>query len=214
MLTYELLKNHAGILLCGDYHTLETMHGVIHEVNEHSPLIVDKEGVFLGLAYDVRKAYERQRRIINPPKHFKEQGMRYGVEILWPVLLVQARMLRASLAYFDSTKLQQSITYALESVIEQALDDDFGAAARSIRERWLRIDPAVQHLDDKLDSRGIQFSLWTKTQRKARFAGLMLSFDPLYEMFYGHRVKDGEPGLVSPAEYEALAGMEWPDPRW
>lgn len=98
------MKDHAGILLFGNYKTLQTLHEVVHEVNGTSPIIRDKEGSFLGLAYDARKAYERQRRVIEPPKHFEEVTVRYGVEILCPVLLVQSRMLRVSLVLFDSTK--------------------------------------------------------------------------------------------------------------
>ncbi len=214
MLTYDLLKNHAGILLCGDYKTLQTLHEVVHEVNDKSPIIRDKEGSFLGLAYDARKAYERQRRVIDPPKHFEEVGVRYGVEILWPVLLVQSRMLRVSLAFFDSTKRQQAIAYSLESVIEEAIDDDFGPGGSLVRERWDRLDPAHPALEERLDSRGAQFCAWTKAERKAKFAGLLASFDPMYDVLYRHSVERGEVGLVVPAELDALAGTEWPDPRW
>ncbi|WP_341487448.1 hypothetical protein [Pararhizobium sp. A13] len=35
----------------------------------------DKEGAFLGLAYDVRKAFEQQREILQPPQHFDEVGV-------------------------------------------------------------------------------------------------------------------------------------------
>ncbi|MGV1867608.1 DUF6904 family protein [Rhizobium sp. 23-156Da] len=101
MLSYGLLKNHAGILLIGDYTSLTWLHEVVHDVNDRSPLVKDKEGSFLGLAYDVRKAYERQREIIKPPKHFEEIGVRYGVQILWPVLMLQQRLLRQSLAFLD-----------------------------------------------------------------------------------------------------------------
>jgi hypothetical protein len=66
VLTCQLLKNHAGIVLVGDYTTLRSLHEVVHEVNEKSPLIKDKEGFFLALAYDVRKAYEAEREIIDP----------------------------------------------------------------------------------------------------------------------------------------------------
>lgn len=214
MLTYTLLKNHAGILLCGDYLTLQSLHEVVHEVNEQSLIIADKEGVFLGLAYDVRKAYERQRQVIEPPAGLEEVGVRYGVEILWPVLLVQCRMLRTSLAYFDSTKRQQAMTYALESVLEEAIGDDFGARAPLIRERWMRLDPAQPGIDEKLDSRGAQFSAWTKAARKAKLAGLLASFDPLYPALYPHWVRGGETGLVSPDELDAWQGTDWVDPRW
>ena len=46
MLSFGLLKNHAGILLVGDYTSLRCLHEVIHDVNERSPLVKDKEGCF------------------------------------------------------------------------------------------------------------------------------------------------------------------------
>lgn len=58
MLSYSLPKNHAGILLVGDYTSLTWLHEVVHDVNERSPIIKHKEGSFLGLAYGVRNAYE------------------------------------------------------------------------------------------------------------------------------------------------------------
>lgn len=69
VLSFYLLKNHAGIMLIGDYTSLRWLHEVVHDVNERSPLVRDKEGLFLGLAYDVRKAYEQQREIIPPLPH-------------------------------------------------------------------------------------------------------------------------------------------------
>lgn len=114
MFTYDLLKNHAGIVLCGDYSSLQSLYEVVHVVNEKSMLLEDKESWFLGLAFDVRKAYERQRQVFQTPAHFPEKGTRYGVEILWPVILLQCSMLRASLQTFDNTKLEQAMTYALE----------------------------------------------------------------------------------------------------
>lgn len=52
MLSYALLKNHAGLLLTGDYWSLHALHEMVHDINEHSPLVKNKEGAFLGLAYD------------------------------------------------------------------------------------------------------------------------------------------------------------------
>ena len=121
MLTYALLKNCAGLLLCGDRQTLEALHRVIHSVNENSPVISDKEGSFLGFAYDVRKAIEGQRRIINPPKHEPEIGPSFGVEILWPVALFQSRALRVALAYMPHNSRHQGMAYLVEDLIEQVL---------------------------------------------------------------------------------------------
>lgn len=214
MLTYDLLKNHAGLLLCGDYMTLRALHEVVHEVDERSPLVRDKEGTFLALAYDVRKAYERQRRVLPPPEHYPEIGVRFGVEILWPVALVQCAILRTSLSFIDSTKRQQALTYALEDAIESALCADFGIGAAEIIDRWKRIDPKHPWAEEKLHSRGALFSVWSKDQRKTGLAGLLASLDPMYPSFYPMWVRDGVTDLVSPEDLDSLASAEWVDPRW
>lgn len=214
MLSYSLLKNHAGILLVGDHTSLTWLHEVVHEVNDRSPIVIDKEGSFLGLAYDVRKAFERQREVIEPPKHFEEIGVRYGVQILWPVILLQQRLLRQSLAFLSHTAKTQAITYALEAVIEDALREDFGAQAERIIGLWQRVDPAQAQVFDMIDSRAGIFCSWTKTQRKSGFAHLLSSFDPMYDSFYSMRLKNGEKNLISPAEFAAWENAEWPDPRW
>jgi hypothetical protein len=158
VLAYRLLKNHAGILLMGDYVSVRELHEIVHDVNERSPLIREEDGPFLGLAYDVRKAYEQQREILQPPEGYEEIGVRYGVEILWPVLLVQQRMLRVSLGYLDHSRRHQAITYALEAVIEAGLGEDLGAQGQTMIDRWLRLDPTPD-IFEKLDSRGAIFLL-------------------------------------------------------
>lgn len=215
MLTYQLLRNHAGILLCGDYETLQALHAVIHDVNERSPLIRDKEGLFLGLAYDVRKAYEGARKELAPPEGYPKVGPRFGVEILWPVLLLQSRILRTSMAYIDTSKNMQAHAYALESVVEAGLREDFGGdLAASIIEQWERIDPAHPFPEEALDSRGAIFCSWNKTQRRKRIAGLMASFDPMYALSYAMRGRIGATDWVSPEELARWENVEWPDPKW
>lgn len=214
MLTYSLLKNHAGVLLTGDYNSLKVLHEVVHDVNERSPLLKDKEGSFLGLAYDARKAYEQQREVIKPPEHYPEIGTRFGVQILWPVLLVQCRMLRSSMSFIDTTKWQQAVAYNLEAVIESALEADFGSQAEVLIDRWMRIDPAHPWPEEKLDSRGAIFSSWTKAERLKRLAGLLASLDPMYPVIYRLWLENGDTTLVSPEELDTWEGIEWCDPKW
>ena len=47
-------------------------------------------------------------------------GPRYGVQILWPVLLLQQRLLRASLAYIDHGRRHQAIISTLTRKASQA----------------------------------------------------------------------------------------------
>lgn len=214
MLTYSLLRNHAGILLTGDYNSLVALHDVVHQVNEKSPLLKDKEGAFLGLAYDARKAYEQQREVIKPPEHLPEIGPRFGVEILWPVLLVQCRILRSSMAFFDTTKWQQAVAYNLEAVIESALEADLGPQSGILLDRWMRINPAHPWPEEKLDSRGAIFCSWSKSERRKHLAGLLASLDPMYPALYPIWVRDGDETLISPEELDSWDGAEWPDPKW
>lgn len=201
-------------MLIGDYTSLRWLHEVVHDVNERSPLITDKEGMFLSLAYDVRKAYERQREIIEPPEHYEEVGVRYGVKMLWPVLMVQQRLLRASLGHLDHTAKTQAIAYALEALVEEALLEDFQTQGNDIARTWKRINPAQPNVFDKLYQAGGLFCSWTKTDRKRQFLQLLLSFEPLYDSYYALRLQQGQRDLVSPGELALWANAEWPDPRW
>lgn len=211
VLSFELLKNNSGLRLFGHYDDLKTLGNVVHEVNEKSRILTDKEGIFLALAYDARKAYERQRTILSDPQD-ENGGDLYGVEILWPILLVQARMLRASLSYFDSTKLQQMVAYSLEDIIEGAIEITFGADASDIKHYWYRINPEHRWVEEKLLSRTNVFCRWTPRQRKTNLVGLLQSLDPMYPVFYPMMTNAGTKGILSPQEYDAMDDAEWLDP--
>lgn len=214
MLSYSLLRNHAGILLTGDYTSLRWLHDTVHAVNERSPLVKDKEGLFLNLAYDVRKAYEQQREILQPPENFEEVGIRYGVQIIWPAILLQQKMIRTSLGYFDHSRRDQAVAYALEAILYEALREDFGPDAGGVIDQWDRINLAYRDVFEQLYTRAALFSSWTKSQRKRQFADLLASFDPMYTSYYALRVSNGYKNLISPDEFEKWTAFEWPDPRW
>ncbi|MFY0992640.1 DUF6904 family protein [Halomonas sp. C05BenzN] len=214
MLHYKTLKNHAGLLLCGDYLTLRQFHEVVHEIEDRSPLMSTSENVLLTLAYDIRKAYEKRRVTLKPPENYPEIGPRFGVEVLWPVLLLQCRLLRASLAFFDNTKRQQSMVYLLEDVVQQGLASDFGDKASKITESVERLGQGYDHVQQCLDSRGAMFCAWTKKQRRDGLACLMQSFDPMYLSLYPLWLRAGATHLIPPEEFALYEDAEWQDPRW
>ncbi len=76
MLDFKRVKSHAGMKLVGDYSTLRGLHELIHKVASSSPLLreASQSEFLLGLAYDVRKAFEQQRDIIKPPRHAADVG--------------------------------------------------------------------------------------------------------------------------------------------
>lgn len=214
MLSYRLLKNHAGLLLIGDYDTLRDLHEAVHGVDEKSPLPKGRDDFFLGLAYDVRKAYERQRETIEPDAMIPERGPRYGVPILWPTLLVQSRILRVGLGYVDSSKAWQAITYSLEAVIESALRDDFGAQAGALIDQWVGLSPETPGFIDMIYTRGALFCSWSKAKRSKGLGELLWSFTPMYESLYQARQRAGHPLPFTPADLAEWEGYEWPDPHW
>ncbi|AXK68111.1 hypothetical protein CFB84_37170 [Burkholderia aenigmatica] len=123
-------------------------------------------------------------------------------------------MLRASLAFFDSTKLQQGMTFLLEDIMEAALRADFGPQAESIIEQWRRIDPRHEWAEEKIYGRTAQFCAWTRAQRKNGLSGLLSSLDPMYPAFYPIWVRNGVANLVSPEILDTFDGAEWDDPKW
>lgn len=173
MLTYELLGDHEGLLLKGDYTTLRLLRSVVMDVNERSPVIKDKEGAFAALAYDVRKAYEQQREIFPPPEVLPEIGPMYGVGISWPVLLIRHQMLRVSLAYIDHTKWYQAITYALEAVVEDGLREDFGQNAQAIIDQCQRLHSEDAALLDRVDELADKFISWDAKHRAEHLIDLL-----------------------------------------
>lgn len=162
----------------------------------------------------MRKAYEGQRRKIKPPEHYPEVGPRFGVEILWPVLLWQSRVFRQSMAFFETTKEMHAHVYALEAVIEQALRDAFGVEiGQRIIAEWERLDTNPLQSQQLLNGRCALFCAWTKAERKNRLTGLLASLGYLYPVLYDVWTRNGAKHLVSPSEYAEWEGAEWPDPR-
>lgn len=71
----NLLMDHAGILLVGDFDALSVLRDILHNVTQRSPIIEDEEGPFLALAYDTRKAIEGRPKSLGLLKRFLEVGI-------------------------------------------------------------------------------------------------------------------------------------------
>ena len=203
MLSCELTPNLSGLVILGSAETLQSFHEILHDVNERSPIIRDKEGLLLALAYDVRKAFEGQRIIKKPAKDVMHSGPRLGFEILWPTILVQSRMLRVALGFMDSGKRHQAFVYALEAVVEEALQKDFPGEYAQIHDRWLRLLPDHPVIEEKSGSRIEHWYHWRKAERRRGIIPLLDSLDPMFEFDYKMAVKHGEKVFMSPDEWDA-----------
>lgn len=172
MLTHQLLDDCKGLLLIGDHSSLSLLHEIALDVDRRTPLLNNQDdGTPLSvLAHAARKAYEHKREVIQPPAEFPHIGALFGVEIVWPALLAQQRLLRLSLAYIDHGKRHQAITYALEAVVEDGLKEAFGDEAQTI------LNQVDRMLEDELDALidgNEKFLSWDAVQRKRHLVDLL-----------------------------------------
>lgn len=207
MLNYNLTPKRAGIVLWGDFVTLRRLHEFIFRVIENSELIKNKESFVLGLAYDVRKAYEGQRRKSLSHEAFDQEDrcMRYGVEILWPILLAQIGLLRSAMAFMSTNKLDQSIMFELEFVVESAVHEAIPAAADQLIEQTQHVGMWPHaHIQELISSRSHYFTLLTPRERLKSLSPIMRTLDPLYENLY--EIHPGLfPNAIPPNAFDNLA---------
>lgn len=174
MFEYQLLEDHKGLLLIGDQTAWDLLRKVVHEIESQSPILTDDTSeIFLSLAYEARKAVERQRLVIPPLEDIPDAGVRFGVEMIWPYLLVQQRVLRQSLAYMSHSKQYQAVAYALEANIEDALKEDFGMDTQTLIDRWQ--NPSFEAVEAlaKVDELTGKYLEWNPNQRKEHLAHLI-----------------------------------------
>lgn len=214
MLGYAKVRNHAGMMLVGDYETLRALHDVIQKVVKESALFRKEEhgAHLLGLAYEVRKAFELQREILESPPHYEEIGRRYGVKLLWPVLLVQARLLREAMGSCPTDERDQGLVFLLEHAVLSGLADDIGGT--EVAEQWRRLVCNPADVVEHVESRTGLFLQWSKAERRAGLGQLLTSLDPMFAFWY-----ERDPGAwrwgISPERFDEISQLdEYADPRW
>jgi len=213
MLEFKLTRHHAGLVLWGDYAALDRVYEFVYRVVNESPVIEEKDGFVLGLAYDLRKAFTGQRN-----KAFRSipDGSRcriFGVEILWPVILAQVGMLRQAMGFMPTNNLDQSIMFELEHVVETALRSADPGRAGELLEWTRRVGLApYAHLAAVLDSRCLYFIECPAAKRLATLPRLMETFDPMYALLaQGGAVMRA--GIIPPDAFSD-GDRPWPDFKW
>src|SRR3546814_18568691 len=102
--------------------------------------------------------------------------LRFGVNIIWPTLLLQARQLRTALAWAPSNSDDHAAVFDLESVIERAIAAVFRLNADDVLDRWRRIEPIAPGVGEALEPLGAMFCSWTGATRATRTGALLDSF--------------------------------------
>jgi hypothetical protein len=131
-----------GFTLYGDYFDLYAAHQMIHDIVTNSPVLncqtnLELGNFTLGLAYDIRKAYERQREIINLVSADNNQVTYYGVNVIFPYFILQLASLRWACTFTVVNRNQQSILYSLEWALENAMNEFDTKVSLAIFERLL-----------------------------------------------------------------------------
>jgi hypothetical protein len=184
MLRYDLTPHNGGIVLWGDAEALNELHALIHVIVDESPMIKVKDGFILALAYDIRKAREGYRR--DEPYQYEHQDnyRLYGVELLWPMVLIQTAILRSAMSYMETDKNQLSVMYAFEYLLESALKELMPATSEAVLQvARFAADSDLMFVEDCIDSRCCYYLGLSPVQRKAQLVSILRSMDSLWGQF-------------------------------
>jgi hypothetical protein len=145
-------RKSVGFILCGDYLDLHSANEMIHHVVSESPVLKSHTNLamdefILGLAYDIRKAYERQREIIKLDGVDDKEVFYYGVDVIFPCFILQLAALRWACGFTVVNRHQQSILYALEWVVESAMNDFDAETSSQIIKRLSTFGSMLQNED-------------------------------------------------------------------
>ncbi len=123
MILIEPTKYAAGVTIWGDYWDLKSLHTTIHEIVKYASYKETIRDIPLGLAYEIRHAYQNDREQQNFGYDSLDNVSYKGTVILWPYLLVQIKLLRDFASNAPTNKLHQSNLFLLEHLSEKALID-------------------------------------------------------------------------------------------
>ena len=100
---------------------MKSLHETIHDLCSNSCLSGNIEEFMLGLAYEIRHAYQWDREKLNFGHDEYDQVMYRGVKLLWPVVIFQTALLEVVCGFQPTTKNNQANLYRLEQCVENVL---------------------------------------------------------------------------------------------
>jgi hypothetical protein len=114
-------KYGAGVILHGDYLDFNNLHETIHKLCDQIPLQKGLGEFVLGLAYDVRHAYQGDRDILELADGIVGKSTYFSFPVLWPIFLTQIGLLRWAAGFQSTSRESQSNLFRLEACAESAL---------------------------------------------------------------------------------------------
>lgn len=124
MLIAESTRYYAGIGIFGDFLDLSNLHETIHYLVEGHPIGGGESALgefVLGLAYDVRHTYQKDRETRELISYRNDTATYAGFRYLWPYLLPQVGLLRWSASFHPTNRHHQATLFKLEGCIEDVL---------------------------------------------------------------------------------------------
>lgn len=127
-------KYGTGIEIYGDCYDLRSLHQVLHNIDQHIGELSFDGDFYMGLAYEVRKAYtgNRLEKIIG---HYSEEPY-YGFQFSWPDILLTLNLLRQRVGYMGNFHEVNAHLFALEHITMEALKQ-YDAAAATELVKWI-----------------------------------------------------------------------------
>lgn len=116
MLHAEPTKKGTGLALFGHADDLKSLHETIHFLCDGITDPFGQNEHALSVAYEVRKAFERQRLVVDTAS-----GTQFGAQFVWPHIIFYASFFRQLAARRPTTKAHQSNLWRLEHCLETAL---------------------------------------------------------------------------------------------
>jgi hypothetical protein len=211
-------KQGAGFTLAGDVNDFIDLHEAIHYLAPENGVMSDFHREFvLSLAYEIRHAYQGDRRIEIYGSHEKKIEY-FAVDLLWPTFLMQLGILRSVAAYVPTTKAMQATLFRLEACVEDALDSKDAKVAKECK-IWLAEfvslprDYLINFISEQ--SRNFVFSSSTAIGRLKKLSNIlheMLPYSISYKTYEKEinniaKQKNCEPTHL----YDS---GEWPEFKW
>lgn len=137
-------KFNAGLAIYGDYVDFTSLHSSIHEIADEDNNDLGEIGEFiLGLAYEIRHAYQGDRLMLEMEGGSVKEPTRsvyLGFNTLWTTFLPQLAMLRDAASYQVLGRNIQSDLWRLQACAEEALMKSDANVALACMD-WLKNAP-------------------------------------------------------------------------
>jgi len=130
-------KNKGMAMVWADNQTLNELYDLCGDATDNTDA-VNYEGILMGFAHDLRKAYEGERKTGKFSYDNTELPM-YGFEVSWFVLTAYAILLNTALDAYSPKQTDRILFNAFDANVNLAIVDTFPDVANDILHRKLSL---------------------------------------------------------------------------